>query len=167
MDGSVERLLQGLEARFEALLARDEEEAADDLATSLDRGRALHERLLSAGSALRLVLPDGVRSPVSVIGDGYLGCGSPLDCLAPTEASVILLEAGAPPETTGLTISQALRPWAESRRRVTVSLCEATASYVGRATLVASDHLILESSGGTRLVIPLERIGSIRLSPED
>ena len=165
MDGSIERLIQGLEARFDALLARDEEEAADDLASNLDRGLALHERLFAEGRALSVVYPDGVRSSVTEIGENYVGCGAPLDSMAPIGTSVIFLEDGIPPEASDLTMSQALRPWAERRRRVTVTLREGTTSYSGSLSLVASDHLILETSG-TRSVIPLEKVGSIRLSPE-
>lgn len=165
MDRSVEDLLAGLEARFDALLARDEEEAADDLASSLDRGRTLLERLLVADRSLGVVFPDGLRSLVTEIGDDYVGCGSPLDCIAPAETSVFVLEEGSSPEATDLAMVQALRPWADRRRRVIVTLRESAASYAGTLVLVASDHLILETLG-TSLVIPLERMGSIRLSPE-
>ena len=165
MDGSIERLLEGLEARFDALLAKEEEEAADDLASSLDRGQGLRERLSTRAGCLRVVLPDGTRLPVTEIGEDYVGCGSPVSCIAPIAASVIVLEDGVPAEANDLTLTQALRPWAESRRRVVASLREAPASYAGTLLLVASDHLVLESTGAS-LVIPLERLGSIRLSPE-
>ena len=166
MDGSIERLIQGLEARFDALLARDEEEAVDDLASSLSRGRALQERLLAESRALSVLFPDGSRSSVSEVGEDYVGCGSPLNCIAPIRTSVVIVEDGARPEATGLAICQALRPWAERRRRVLVTLAEGTTTYAGSLALVASDHILLDTSAGTVSVIPLERMGSIRLSPE-
>lgn len=165
MDRSIERLIEGLEARFDALLARDEEDAANDLAASLDRGWTLHERLLATSGSLSVVLADGVRSSVTEVGEGYVACGSPVSCIAPFASSVVVIEDGTPPAAADLTIAQALRPWAERRCRVLVGLREGGATYAGSLVLVASDHLILETLG-TRLMIPLEAMGWIRLSPE-
>lgn len=164
MDGSIDRLIEGLEAKFEALLAKEEDAAADDLAASLDRGTGLRERLSGRDRSLSVVFPDGRRALVTLVGPEHLGCGSPVTLIVPIGSSVTVQEAGAPPETTELTLTQALRAWAEARRRVEVSLCEGRATYVGSLLLVAADHLILERSG-TRLVVPFGRMGSIRLSP--
>lgn len=164
MDGSVERFIAGLEARFEALLARDEETAADDLAGSIDRGTVLHERLRAEGRALSVLTPGGGRAQASTLGRDHLGCGSPVILVAALAWAVLAEEPGDPPAVTDVTMSQALRPWAEGRRGVEVSSL-GEASYAGNLVLVASDHLILERAG-TRLLIPSERVASVRLFPE-
>ena len=103
---------------------------------------------------------------MTLVGREHVGCGSPLSVVAPIGSAVTAVhETGVPPRATDLTLTQALRPWAEGRRRVEVSLCDGATAYLGRLVLVASEHLIVERAG-TQLVIPFCRIGSIRLSRE-
>lgn len=165
MDRSIERMIEGLEAKFDALLARDEEEAADDLAGSLDRGVAIHERLSLGNRALEILLPGGGHRPVHVIGCEHVCCGSPIELIAAIGWTVVAQKPGTPPSVTDATLAQALAPWAEGRRRVEVCLGGGTASYRGSLVLVAPDHVILERAGAD-LVVPLERVGSVRLVRE-
>lgn len=163
MDRELERVIARLEARFEAALAREEEEAAADLALSLRQDRTLSD-LIRGGGSLRLLGPDGARPPVTVLGSDYCGTGTPLTCVRRLGSTPLLSETRGPaPETRRDSLQEVARRWARCGRSVELGLEAGTLK--GRLAQVGPDNMVLESPPGT-LIVPLWLVDSIRLVHE-
>jgi hypothetical protein len=164
MDPELEQVIARLEARFDAALAREEEEAAADLALSLRQDRLLAD-LIREGGALRVVVGDGALSPVTVVGTDYCGTGTPLSCLHRLGSAPLLAgAAGSTPEPRGDSLQEVTRRWARRGQRVELGL-ETDGGLVGRLAQVGPDSLVLEGVGG-RFIVPLWIVRSIRLVHE-
>ena len=163
MDKELERVIARLEARFDAALALEQEEAASDLAISLRQDRNLAD-LVRAGQGLRLLEGEGAALEVTVVGADYCGTGSPLSCLRRLgSAPLLAFEAGPRPELRRDSLQEVARRWARAARRVELGL--ETDSLAGRLTQVGPDNLVLEAPAG-RVIVPLWLVRSIRLVHE-
>lgn len=164
MDYELERVIARLEQRFDAAVTREEEEAASDLAVSLEHDRSF-ARLVRAGSALRLLEGDGATPPISVIGSDYCGTGEPIGCIRRLGTAALITEEGGPrPALRRDTFQEVLRRWARSRPRIDLRL--ASGDLQGRLGPVGPDNLMMEGPGG-RVIVPLGLVLAIRLVPED
>ncbi len=164
MDPELEKVIARLEARFDAALAVEEEEAAADLAISLRQDRSLAE-LLRSGGALRLLDTDGAGSAVTVLGADYCGTGTPLACVRRLGSLPLLVEnGGRPPETRRDSLQEVAPGWDRAGRRVLVGL-DTAQNVSGRLIQVGPDNVVLEKGTG-RLIVPLWSVGSIRLVHE-
>jgi len=164
MDPQLEQVIARLEARFDAALAREEEEAAADLALSLRQDRPLAD-LIRDGGGLRVVEGDGAQAPVTVVGADYCGTGTPLTCICRLGSAPLVVEPAAPaPESLGDSLQEVARRWARGGQRVGLGL-ETDGSLVGRLAQVGPDNLVLEGTAG-RFIVPLWIVRSIRLVHE-
>lgn len=163
MDRELERVIARLEARFDAALAREDEEAAGDLEVSLRQGRPLAD-LLRGGSALRLLDGDGAMPLVTVIGADYCGTGSPLSSVRRLGSTPLLVSADGPlPEARGDSLHEVARRWGRTSRRVELALDQETLG--GRLVQVGPDCVVLEGAAGS-VIVPLWLVSSIRLVHE-
>ena len=83
MDKNLGSTLRELDARFDATLAREEDEAAADLALSLQQDVAL--KITLGGKGWRMRLPEGSTQPVRSVGNDYAICGSRAEALVPLD----------------------------------------------------------------------------------
>lgn len=163
MDPELERVIARLEARFDAALAREEEEAAADLALSLRQDRTLSD-LIRGGTALRLLGTDGARPAVTVLGADYCGTGIPLTCVSRLGSTPLLSDSQGPaPETRRDSLQEVARRWTRCGRTVELGLEAETVQ--GRLTQVGPDNIVLEAPAGT-VIVPLWLVDSIRLVHE-
>ena len=163
MDKELERVIARLEARFDAALALEEEEAAADLAFSLRQDRNLAD-LVRDGGGLRLLEGDGATPEVTVVGADYCGTGSPLDCLRRLGSAPLVTVPGGPgPQLRRDSLHEVARRWARVGSRVQVGL--ETDGLAGQLTQVGPDNLVLEGAPG-RVIVPLWLVRSIRLVHE-
>ena len=163
MDKELERVIARLEARFDAALAMEEEEAAADLAFSLRQDRNLAD-LVRDGGGLRLLEGDGATPQVTFVGADYCGTGSPLDCVRRMGSVPLLaVPAGPRPELRRDSLHEVARRWARMGSRVQVGL--ETDSVGGQLTQVGPDNMVLEAAAG-RMIVPLWLVRSIRLVRE-
>jgi hypothetical protein len=133
-DSPVDRLIASLDASFDASVAREEDEAATDLAFSLRQGRSLREA--ARGQPLALWTGGGGRVPVTAVGRDYVRAGS---LLARPEKVVLVCEGAAPPHLREDALLEVLRRWA--RRGLEVEVAGSEGVLVGRLTCAAPDHL--------------------------
>ena len=163
MDKELEKVIARLEARFDAALALEEEEAAADLAASLRQDRNLADLARDSGG-LRLYEGDGVTPQVTVVGADYCGTGSPLTYLRRMGSAPLLAVAqGSRPEFRRDSLHEVARRWARAGRRVQVGL--ETDSLAGVLKQVGPDNLVLEAAAG-RVIVPLWLVRSLRLVHE-
>ncbi len=160
MTRQLQRVLRTFEEQFDASLARQEEEAADDLAISLHQERSLASALIGAGEA-SLWLPGGGSIALSVVGSDYGGSGIPLSAIWRAERVTVQVRAeGSPPAPRRDTFLEVVRLWAREVRQVEVAV--PGDSFTGRLTRTGRDHLVVTSSNGRR-IIPLELVTSVKL----
>ena len=160
VDAEMERVLSEIEMKFDAELLRQEEEAADDLAAGLRQDRLLREELQRQSSAL--LLHDGRRQEVTVVGRDYVGSGWPLSCVTKIERAVVALQAvGATPADRADTLLEVVRRWQRARLRVELVL-EGGSSVTGMLDRVAADHVLVGGPSGP-LMVAIPVVVSIRL----
>lgn len=163
MDQELERVIARLEARFDAALAREDEEAAGDLEVSLRQGRAFAD-LVRGGTSLRLLEGDGARPLVTVVGADYCGTGTPLSSVRRLGSTPLLVDPdGDLPEARGDSLHEVARRWGRRNRRVEVALEKEAVG--GRLVQVGPDCLVLEGAAGS-VIVALWLVSSIRLVPE-
>jgi hypothetical protein len=163
VDRELERVIARLEARFDAALAHEEEEAARDLEASLRQDRTLSE-LVRAGVPLRLLEGDGSMLPVTVVGADYCGTGLPLTCVRTLGSTPLVAEVeGRVPEARRDSLHEVARRWSRGGCGVQVGL--ETENLSGRLVQVGPDNLVLEAAAG-RTIVPLWLVRSIRLAHE-
>jgi hypothetical protein len=137
----IEFVVRGLEASFDAAVARDEEEAASDLAFSLLQERTL-PAMLERSSGVVVVRPDGGRAGVTEVGEDYVREAPPSARLVPLSAAVFeSSNDGAPPRRRDLDMTTELRRWA--RAGATVSATTSAGVVAGRLLRAAPDHLTI------------------------
>lgn len=163
MDRELERVIARLEARFDAALAHEEEEAATDLEASLRQDRTLAE-LVRAGVPLRLLDGDGSFLPVTVVGADYCGTGLPLSSVRRLGSTPLVVEGdGRLPETRRDSLHEVARRWSRGGHKVQLGL--ETENLAGRLMQVGPDNLVLDTAAG-RTIVPLWLVRCIRLAHE-
>jgi hypothetical protein len=144
-DPALDRLIASLDASFDASVARQEDEAASDLAFSLLQGRSFIEAL--RGRSLALCLPEGGRAPVVALGRDYVVGGG---MVVPLLRSVLVAGSREPPSAREDSLLEVLRRWARAGREVEVSTASGT--FAGTLVCAAEDHLELRSGRGQVLL---------------
>ncbi|CAN5652319.1 hypothetical protein BH24ACT26_BH24ACT26_06950 [soil metagenome] len=158
-DPGVERLFECLGASFDAAVARQEDEAASDLAFSLLQDRSAFDAFRRA-APLELRLPGGAVAVVSEIGRDYLGAGAPVDLLVPFESAVTAsLEVGTPPRVRDRSLLELLHHCA--RAGLYVELTTSRGVLSGRLKRATGDHVELD--GSRRFVIGLHAVETVSL----
>lgn len=151
-------LLADLDALFGAEIARQEDEAADDLAISLQSDSRLPE-VLARGS-FQLVL--GERTiPVESVGRDFVESGT---FIVPLGRYHFIASTGERTRPAHLGFVDRLRLLARSRAAVELSLEGQTLR--GRLSTVSPEHLVIDARAGSAIV-PLGAIRWVKVSPGD
>ncbi|HEX2049322.1 MAG TPA: hypothetical protein VHJ34_01675 [Actinomycetota bacterium] len=142
----LERYIATLDAAFDAAVAREEDEAASDLAFSLVQDRSLRERLARAGEA-GVVVAEGRIEPVSAVGADYVAAGDPASIAVPLRVAEVVWRdgRGARPATLDGTLLELLRSWARAGAGTTIDTIRA--SWNGRLVAAGRDHVVVRSRG--------------------
>ncbi|MFN2488804.1 MAG: hypothetical protein ABR529_03510 [Actinomycetota bacterium] len=149
-DPRLDRIVASLDASFDASIAREEDEAASDLAFSLLQDRSVVEAFRGAGP-LELKLEDGASVVASEIGDDYAASGSPVDVIVPLRRAVgASAPHGRPPALVARRASDVLHAWARAGARVDIVTARGT--FSGRLVRAAADHFELAMATGCVLV---------------
>jgi hypothetical protein len=158
MDPRLQRLFTSLGATFEAEIARDEEEAAEDLAFSLRQGRSLTDVL--ERNPCRVLTPAG-HQVVTALGEDYVVAGGSPALILPLHRSVFVTggEGSAPAVSTG-TLLHLLRSLARAGARIEVGC--GPSSFGGRLLWTGTDHVVMETNQG-RLAVGLDAVDWVRL----
>ncbi len=134
-------LFASLDAQFEASIAREEDEAASDLAFSLRQGRRATELLCRSGPSA-VTLSGGGHRGVSVVGRDFLAAGEPPEVAVPLRHAVVVSQSTGPsPSWTQDLFVTFLRRWARVAAPVQVDTPSGEVS--GRLVAAAEDHLLL------------------------
>ena len=150
-DDRVDGLLQSLGATFDAAVAREEEEAAADLAMSLRQGRSFADVLVR--SSWRATLDPGSSAHVEAVGrDFVIANGLGRHVIPMTHVEVAPSETGARPERIASTLVETLRDVARAGRGV--DALSQRGEHSGVLRWVGPDHLALEGRRGL-VLIPL------------
>jgi hypothetical protein len=160
-DAQLERLITGLEASFDASIARQEEEAADDLAFGLLQDRSLVQALSGARS-LDAWLPGGSAAPVVCLGADHVVAGERADVVIPLASLVVTSSdaAGTPEVRADETLLEVLRGWA--RLRAVVEVVTRVGAVRGRLIRATTDHLELQRRA-QRFFVGHEVVEHVRL----
>lgn len=148
MDPRLQRLFTSLGATFEAEIARDEEEAAEDLAFSLRQGRSLAD-VLERGS-WHLMTPAG-RRPVSFLGADY-AVADPAIVVPLGSAVFAASDEPSQVDVSDGTLLQFLRSLARSGALVEVT--SHAGVFGGRLLWTGTDHVVVDTGAG-RIAIAL------------
>lgn len=151
-------LLADLDALFGAQIARQEEEAADDLAISLRADRRLAEVLTS--DAFALVVNERT-VPVERVGRDFVQCG---EFVAPFDRSHFIACSNGGARAIDLSFVECLRSLARGRATVEFGLGDRILQ--GVLSSVGADHAIARARTGS-VVVPLGSISWVKFSPED
>ena len=158
MDPRLDRLFSSLGAEFDAALAREESEAASDLAFSLLQDRTLSDEIRDGG--WDVATPVGA-VPVEEVGDDYVGGAGWILCS--TAQTFRAAAAGAPPQSHNSSFHERLRALARQDRAVQIVLADGVAH--GRVTACGRDYLKVSTAGSEQLV-PIGLVVGFRLSLE-
>lgn len=161
-DSGVDRLLASLDAMFDAAIAREEEEAASDLAHGLLQDLSLAETLPRMGS-LTALLPGGESLPISVVGRDYVAGGSP-PTIVPVTRAMLLSADGSAPEIRAEDLVATLRRVARTGQMVRVK--SEGVNAVGRLRRAGVDHLLLETATGRHIAVGMGAVGAVTLGLE-
>ena len=188
------RLLAELGARFDAVVAREEDEAANDLALSLDQDRSLVEVLTRSREPVATPA-SGVRWPVRRVGPDHVEVDrGGRTALVRLDAAVLEVEDGTPsadepepPTTAGAEGPAGGAPLEErliradpqlpvgppllevlrtwSRRGAAVEVEIAGRHVCGRLARARRDHLVVRT-GRRTLLLPLASVSTICLAED-
>ena len=153
-----DNFLAYLEASFGAAIARDEEDAASDLAFSLLQDLDLAQTLKRGGGA-SVRLPGGGSLPVSEVGLDYVVAGEGV-VVPSAHAVIVQVQGGVPPAPTDRGLLGLLRSAARSGLRAQVTTAEGT--FTGRVAKAGRGHLVLQIEGRETVVLSLEALRSMR-----
>lgn len=157
MDSQLERLFSSLESSFAAAISRSEEEAAEDLATSLRQGLHL-AHLLARGS----VSVAGA-GPVVEVGRDFVRTEDGV--IYPLKTTVFTSRAGGPlPEPTDRHLLDVLRAAARSATEARVQ--GIFGDVAGTIIRCGPDHVSIRHND-TEILIPLEAVRAVRFSRVD
>jgi hypothetical protein len=153
------KLLSSLEVQFDAAVAREEDEAASDLALSLRQGLALLDVIRRGSWVARF---DGVARPVSLVGRDFVACDGPDAILVPHRRLVVApSDSGEAARFSPASLVETLRAVCRSGADVEITCGKAAIS--GRLTQVGPDHAAVVSASGTTFVA-LEVVDRVRLA---
>lgn len=156
----LDRLDRSLDTSFQAVAARADEEAANDLAGSLLRGLDVSGAIRRWGAA-DVRLGSAASLPVEEVGRDYLECSSG-DVLVPMSHAVVLRSAGArTPRFCDEPLRIRLSEWARMGREVQVTTHNGE-TFSGRLVRSGADHL--ELSGASDRLVGLGAVAFVRLS---
>lgn len=160
MDGHLEAFFASLEASFDAAVGREEEEAADDLAFSLQQGLSQRDVLARRGFAVAV---DSGTYPALEVGTDHVVAEG--DRLVPLAACVAVLHPDLDPPAVHES------PLVEVLRARTVDYAEAEITttgglFRGDFLLCGQDHVVVATPRG-EVVIPLASVLEVRLFPAD
>jgi hypothetical protein len=148
-DPRLESLLSSLDVTFDAAIAREEDEAAADLAFSLVQDRSLADTLARSGAA-SLHVGDATVA-LAEVGHDYVGAGSPLRLVVPSRLAVIVPERGGrAPATAARSMLEVLRLWAREGAWVEASTVQGR--WWGRLSKACPDHIGIRGRFGEVLV---------------
>lgn len=151
-------LLADLDALFGAEIARQEDEAADDLAVSLKADRHLVEVLADGSFDIAM----GERTvAIDSVGRDFVQGG---EFLVPFGRYHFIASSGGRTRSTDLSFVDCLRSIA--RAKVDVELGLGARTLQGVLSSVAPDHLVVGERAGS-VVVPLGSVSWVRFSPED
>jgi hypothetical protein len=136
-DPRLDRMLSALDAEFDAAVAREEEEAADDLAFSLSQGLSLGD-VLPRGAWI--LCGDSLpAAPVAFAGRDFVAAAEPALLVPAAVACLRRDRAGFPPAAVDAGIVEVLRVLA--RRAAMVRLESIGTTIEGRIRRVGPDHI--------------------------
>jgi len=157
-DTQLLKLLSSLEVQFDAAVAREEDEAASDLAFSLRQGLFLRDVLRRGAWNARL---DGALRAVALVGRDYVACAGPDTILIPHRRLVVAPSAsGSEARTSPLSLVETLRALCRSGAEVEISGGDVVIS--GRLMQVGPDHVAVATSSRPAF-ISAEAVDLIRL----
>ena len=150
----LERLFSGLEAGFSAVIAAEEDVAADDLAFSLSQDLLVSDDLVRSGGS---VVIDGAVVPIEVVGHDFLAAGP---WLVPLDRAVVELTGASSAERTHDVLLGVLRRLARAGSVVSIG-CGGDV-HAGRVVRASASHVVVDA---VRMVaVPLERVDYVRLA---
>jgi hypothetical protein len=164
-DDQIDRMLDSLEANFDARIARDEDEAASDLALSLLQDDRLEDALCRG--AWKLSRPGHLADDIVEVGQDYVATRS--GAVVPIRRAVV---AQAPAtrnlaRSTDATFLERLRD--HVRAGTPVEITAERESRRGRLLRACVDHLALGSGsndhGPEEVLIPIAAIEELRARP--
>jgi hypothetical protein len=171
-DPHIDRLLDRLTIEFQASVAREEGEAAADLAVSLAQSVAMPDQIVRRPH--EVVLPGRAPARVAVVGRDYLITTPPVYVVPLSRAIVKRLprsgENGerhehpldvAPPEQVEGSLIELLRAQGRGRGPKLMIAC-GIGEFSGQLTLVGPDHLVLSTLVGDELLVAVQAIHHIR-----
>ncbi len=166
-DNNIELFLSELDATFDAVLARDEAEAAADLAHALSQETPLARRVQAAPRAL-LIRPGRLPAPITVVARDYVAIDWPELTLVPLDKAIVRLgkghdESGSRHRRTSALLVGTLRHL--SRKGAEVRISTPDDVYEGNIGRAAPDHLSLITSRG-EVLISLEQVREIQINLE-
>jgi hypothetical protein len=143
----------GLEASFEAALAREDEVAADDLAFSLRQDVDVRDAAERSGCGWRLVLAGEAGPLVDEVGIDYVRAGT---LLVRTRTATLRSAPGPSPRRSERALLEVLAEVARAGTEMTVN------GLTGRPVRVAKDHVAVRQSG-SETIVGLDAVQSVRL----
>ena len=145
-----ERLFDDLDVGLEAAIAREEEEAADDLARALQQDTPFHVAVSRTGWNVRL--PGGETALVEEVGTDYIAASlGQTSILAPLERVALSASEDVPrPRMSGRALVEVLRRLA--REGIAFEVASDQGSFSGRLSRTAADHLGVASPTGETLI---------------
>lgn len=154
-----ERFLLQLDSNFGAALAREEEEAADDLAYSLIQGADLVTALRRWRSA-SMKLADGSVVPIAEVGPDF-AAGADGTVICPLRYVTVTRTAGPPLRYGSERLLDRLRRSARDGIDVQVRALDGSV-YRGRLVAAGTDHIEITTENGAVLLSD-EAVVSVRL----
>ena len=164
MSGRTGRFLSELEASFDASLAREEEEAAGDLARSFRNDEEIHS-VLARSDASHLQTEDGRLLPLVEVGSDYAIAGLQGDFLVHLETAIFTTGGrGHRPRRTDLTWLAVARSWAAEGRKVQVRTLQ---SLIEGFLIAAARDFVTVERARRSVFVPHAAIRYLRSCPED
>lgn len=160
MDAHLEGLFASLEASFDAAVGREEDEAADDLAFSLQQG--LIQRDLLARRGFAVTVGSGTYAALEMGLDHVVAEGERLVPL--TACTAVLHRDLDPPVVSDSRLVEVLR--ARTIDQANAEITTSAARFRGRFLLCGPDHVVIATPRG-EVVIALASVLEVRLFPED
>lgn len=158
-ESDLEGLFASLDAGFEGASARADEEAANDLAFSLAQDESATRILGRSGH--HLLMADGARGPIMIVGRDYVIGGPSGDLVIPLERCVAVANAEASlPEIRDSDLTALLR--SAARNGATVEIDVGCIVLTGRVRAASPEHMVIEARQG-RLCLGRAAVQRLRL----
>ncbi len=157
-DAGLNRLFSSLEASFEAAISAEDDVLAHDLAMSLRQGRTLTDVAARSGP-IDLIQVSGVRLPVEVVGEDFVGVVGVQSMLFPMRRVVLSPGTGDAPRRVQISMLAVVRSVARKRGLATLDLT-GRGRHKGRILAAGPDHVSIQTPIG-ELLVGLDAIDSI------